>query len=205
MTSQRQSVLISSDSEMFQFWFSAVHYLKISEKRWRSLIFDGLGENDNFQSIFHCFLKFSDIPFLRTIILNFCQLCYKKSAIWISLINLCTVRKDYDLKFWVFVTAQVTKPMWFNFCKMFSRLVGSNFKNISKKCVFVVILLNIYLFFNTRNAILMTTSCIFVTSDYVITIWYSHLHVSISELIQSKSALDRHSSELKTQCFRAKK
>ena len=46
--------------------------------------------------------------------------------------------------------------MWFNFSKMFSRLVGSNFKIISKKCVFVVILLNIYLFFNSRNAILMT-------------------------------------------------
>ena len=29
------SVLISSDSEMFQFWFSAVHNLKISKDRWK--------------------------------------------------------------------------------------------------------------------------------------------------------------------------
>ena len=34
LTSQRHSPLISSDSEMFQFCFSAVHYLKISEQRW---------------------------------------------------------------------------------------------------------------------------------------------------------------------------
>ena len=54
------------------------------------------------------------------------------------------------------------------------------------------------LFLNTRNAILMTTSSVFITFDYVIIIWYSHLHVLISELIQSKSAL-------KTQCFRVKK
>ena len=33
LTSQRASALISSDSEMFQFWFSAVHCLKISGQR----------------------------------------------------------------------------------------------------------------------------------------------------------------------------
>ena len=36
LTSQRRSVLISSDSEYFQVCFSAVHYLKISEQRWFS-------------------------------------------------------------------------------------------------------------------------------------------------------------------------
>ena len=35
LTSQKHSVLISFDSEMFQFWFSAVYYLKISQKRWK--------------------------------------------------------------------------------------------------------------------------------------------------------------------------
>ena len=33
LTSQRQSALINSDSEIFQFWFSAVHYLIISGQR----------------------------------------------------------------------------------------------------------------------------------------------------------------------------
>ena len=35
----------------------------------------------------------------------------------------------------------------------------------------------------------MITSCVFITSYYVITFWYSHPHALISELIQSKSAL----------------
>ena len=35
LTSQRHSALISSDSEQFQVYFSAVHYLKISEQRWK--------------------------------------------------------------------------------------------------------------------------------------------------------------------------
>ena len=48
----------------------------------------------------------------------------------------------------------------------------------------------IYVFFlKTQERILTTTSSVFIISDYVITIWYSHLHVLISELIQSKSAL----------------
>ena len=51
----------------------------------------------------------------------------------------------------------------------------------------------------------MTTSCAFITSDHVITCWYSDLHVLISQLIQSKSALSQRCSALKTQCFRAKK
>ena len=51
----------------------------------------------------------------------------------------------------------------------------------------------------------MTTSCIIITSDYVITIWSSHIHVLISDLIHSKSALNQRCSALKTQCFRATK
>ena len=35
LTSQRHSALVSSDSEYFQVCFSAVHYLKISEQRWK--------------------------------------------------------------------------------------------------------------------------------------------------------------------------
>ena len=46
-------------------------------------------------------------------------------------------------------------------------------------------------YLNTKNAILMTTSSVFITSDNVITIWYSHLHVSISELNESESALNQ--------------
>ena len=56
----------------------------------------------------------------------------------------------------------------------------------------------IYIFFNTNKALLITPECVLITSDYVITIWHSHLQVLISELIQSKSAP-------KTQCCRAKK
>ena len=54
-----------------------------------------------------------------------------------------------------------------------------------------------FTFLNTRNAILMTTSSVFITSDYVITIWYSYLHVLMSEIIQSKSALSQRCSALK--------
>ena len=35
VTSERHSAPISSDSEMFQFWFSANYYLKISEQHWK--------------------------------------------------------------------------------------------------------------------------------------------------------------------------
>ena len=35
LTSQRHSALISSDSGQFQICFSTVHYLKISEQRWK--------------------------------------------------------------------------------------------------------------------------------------------------------------------------
>ena len=49
----------------------------------------------------------------------------------------------------------------------------------------------------------MSTLNVFIGFDYVITIWYSYLHVIISELIQSKPALNQRCSALKTQCFRA--
>ena len=61
-----------------------------------------------------------------------------------------------------------------------------------KKWVLTVTLQNIgekYIFFNTRNAILRTISCFFDTSNNVIRFWFSDLHVIISELIHSKSAL----------------
>ena len=51
----------------------------------------------------------------------------------------------------------------------------------------------------------MTTSIVFLTFDYVVTIWYSHLHVLISELIQSGSALNQRCSALKIQCFTTEK
>ena len=59
-------------------------------------------------------------------------------------------------------------------------------------------IVEIYIFVITKNTILMTTSWFFLTFYYVIAIWCFHLHVLISELIHSKSAL-------KTQCFRAEK
>ena len=74
--------------------------------------------------------------------------------------------------------------------------------------IFAVIFQNFWgnlRFMNTRNAILMTNLCVSITSYYVITIWYSHPHVLISELIHSKSALDKGCSALKIPCFRAKK
>ena len=37
----------------------------------------------------------------------------------------------------------------------------------------------------------MTTSWVFISSDYVIRFWHSHLYVLTSELIQSKSAVQR--------------
>ena len=51
----------------------------------------------------------------------------------------------------------------------------------------------------------MTTSCVFIISNYVISFWYSDLHVLISELIQSKSALNHRCSVLNIQCIRAKR
>ena len=77
-------------------------------------------------------------------------------------------------------------------------------KNLSFRCLFADFLAK-FIFFNTRNAIWTTNSCIFFTSDYVVTIWYSYLHELISELIHSKSALNQHSLALKTQSFIAKK
>ena len=49
----------------------------------------------------------------------------------------------------------------------------------------------------------MTTSCIFISFHYVTTFWYSHLLVLVSQLIQSKSELNKRFSTLKTQYFRA--
>ena len=53
----------------------------------------------------------------------------------------------------------------------------------------------------------MTTSSVFITCDNVVTIWYSHLHSIISELIQSKSALIQSKSVIqrKAQGSRVKK
>ena len=61
-----------------------------------------------------------------------------------------------------------------------------------------------YIFINTRRAILMTTLCVF-TSFWLITTYCSHLHVLILELIQNKSALNQRCLALKTQDIRAEK
>ena len=85
--------------------------------------------------------------------------------------------------------------------KNYSRLVGWNFRTISEQLNFCCHLTKIwgkFTIFNTRDSILMANSIVFITPDYVITIWYSHLLVLISELNQSKSVL-------KAQCFRPKK
>ena len=80
-----------------------------------------------------------------------------------------------------FDTVQVIKLIWFKFWETFSLLVSWTFKIFfSKIWVFAVTLKNnetILIFLNTRNAILMTTPCIFIIFDYVITFCYSHLQM----------------------------
>ena len=71
------------------------------------------------------------------------------------------------------------------------------FKKFEFRCSFAEFWGKIYNFFNYRNAILLTTSCVFIISDYIITFWYSHLYVLISELIQNKSAPNQRCSTLK--------
>ena len=51
----------------------------------------------------------------------------------------------------------------------------------------------------------MTTSCIFIIFDYVISIWFSNPRMLISSLIQSKSLLNQHCSALKPKCFGTEK
>ena len=82
--------------------------------------------------------------------------------------------------------------------------VQDYFKNLSFCCYSTKYWRNLH-FLNARNDIAITTSCVFITSDYVITVWYFPLDVLISELIQSESALNQLCSALKTQCFWAKK
>ena len=63
---------------------------------------------------------------------------------------------------------------------------------IQENWVFVVILQKIgkkLHFIGTRVGILMSTSCVFITSDYFIRFWYSHLRFWNSEVIHSRSAL----------------
>ena len=99
-----------------------------------------------------------------------------------------TIRRNFGFS----VTAQVAKLIWFNFSKAFSCLVGWTLTIVSKNssfCCHFTELWSKFTFLNTSNAILITISSVFITSDYVITIWHSHLHVLISDLIQSKSKL----------------
>ena len=66
----------------------------------------------------------------------------------------------------LFDTAQVSKLLWFEISSTCSRLEAWTFKIISKKTDFALILQNfgkIYFFITTRNAILTTNSCIFIT------------------------------------------
>ena len=105
-------------------------------------------------------------------------------------------------KFWVFCYCSSNKTDVLQIFKNTIPFSGMNFKNDFEIFEFLLSFcgkLGKFIFFvNTKNAILMTSLCVFITSEYVITFWYCHLHVLISELIQSKSAL-------KTLCFRIKK
>ena len=62
-------------------------------------------------------------------------------------------------------------------------------------------------FLNTRNAILSTTSSVFISSAYIITIWYFHVHVLEHALIFLGLKRSIFSAELamKIQCFRPEK
>ena len=124
--------------------------------------------------------------------------------------------EQFQVCFSAFHYLKISEQRWFSSetalifagFRMIFLVIFSIFSNFSKVPQFLCHFAEIWgkiTFFNTRNAILMTTSRVFIT-EYVITIWYSLLHVIISELIQSKSALNhRLCSALKTQCFRAKK
>ena len=99
---------------------------------------------------------------------------------------------------WFFDTAQVTKLICFKFWSTFSSFVAWTFKIISKNAVFAAIFQSfekINIFISTRNAILMTTSCVFIT------FWLRYHNLLISSTCVNIKA----DSPPKTQDFRAKK
>ena len=116
--------------------------------------------------------------------------------------------KTKSRKFGYFVTAQVTKMIWFKFSKAFSRLVAWVSKFITK----ILSSFGQFIEYWGTFTLYWIRGCHsfdqfkrFVTSNYAITTWDNHLNVRISKLIQIKSVPNQRFSALKTLCFRAKK
>ena len=77
------------------------------------------------------------------------------------------------MELWFSVTAHVTKPMWFNFSKTFSRLVGLTFEIISKSSSFCCHFIEYWgelTFFEKKNGYSTDHFNRFITSEYGITI-----------------------------------
>ena len=161
MTSQRHSALISSDSEQFQFWFSAVYYLKISEQRWKRKFSElkiSAGclwnsadselnstdllcnisafwrlKNDNFWLLVNFFEIFKSTSMSRHIFKIFKPICAKTLTTKISWLFSRLMGQCYkkNSNVCVSLTAQVTKLIWFNFSKKFPSS-QMNFQNYLK-------------------------------------------------------------------------
>ena len=113
-----------------------------------------------------------------------------------------------NCKVWVFCFCSSNKTDLVCFFKSIFPFCWLIFQNYFKTIQFLLSIYRIlgnFTFFEYEEWFLMINSFVFITSDYVITFWYSHLHVLISELTQNKSALNERCSALKTQCFGAKK
>ena len=137
LKSQRHSALISSDSEMFHFWFSAVHYLKISkqasfsfEQRWK-LKFIEERQNQSctalkqplisFEAALYSpdFFRFRLLANSRELNSDFQPKRQKQTT---KLVVQCATGPNLQQKlfFWVLATAKVTELIWSKRLKYFS-------------------------------------------------------------------------------------
>ena len=144
---------------------------------------------EDFTDVLLHYLNFS---ISRKIILNssliFKLQCRRKKLV----VLFCRLPKiKQSLNYWVFSHCSSNKSYIVRVFQIFFPFSGMifqwYFKKIEILLLFCRVLVKFTFFFKTSTAILMTTLCVFNISDYVITFWYSHLHVLISELIQSKS------------------
>ena len=104
-------------------------------------------------------------------------------------------RYNKNSKNWVFCYCSSNKTVMVQFFKSISPFSRMNFHNHLKNFEFLLsfyeLLKEILQFLNERNALLMTTSSVFIISDNAISLWYSHLPVLLWQLSQSKSPLNQ--------------
>ena len=175
---------ISSEQPCFSadfVWNSADSELNNADFLWNSADFWRI-QNDNFCLIFQFLRNFTNTSSLRHVIEHISTICEKEWTTETSLFNLVNTdrynkrynKKPKSPKVCVFCYGSNNKTNKIQIFKNTFPLRLMKFQKIQFCRHFTDYWGKITLL-NTKNAILMNTSSVSISSDYVITIWYSHL------------------------------